>query len=224
MHLKPRMNTNKHKFGLVILALASLPGFAQTLPLPASKLPLELEGVGIDEHLGREIDLDLTFVAENGYPVPLRNYFHQGRPVILNLVYYSCPMLCNLILNGETQVLREIPWMPGKEFEVVTISFDPRESFDLARQKKAVYLESYNRPAPGWHFLTDYQGNAKRLAQLMGFNYRYDPRIEQFAHTAAIFVLTPTGRISRYLYGVRYRARDLRFALAEASEGKTTMT
>jgi protein SCO1 len=218
------MNASERKFGVVILALASLPGFAQTLPLPTSKLPLELEGVGIDEHLGRDIDLDLTFVAENGYPVPLRNYFQQGRPVILNLVYYSCPMLCNLILNGETQVLREIPWMPGKEFEVVTISFDPRESFDLARQKKAVYLESYNRPAPGWHFLTDYQGNAKRLAQLMGFNYRYDPRIEQYAHTAAIFVLTPKGRISRYLYGVRYRARDLRFALAEASEGKTTMT
>jgi protein SCO1 len=192
--------------------------------LPASMLPSQLEGVGIDEHLGREIDLNLTFIAEDGYPVALRQYFHPGRPVILNLIYYSCPMLCNLILNGETETLRQIPGMPGKEFEVVTISIDPSESFDLARKKKAVYLSSYNRPAPGWHFLTDHDGNARRLAGLVGFKYRYDERQQQYAHAAAIMILTPEGKMARYLYGVRYPPRDVRFALAEASEGRSTLS
>lgn len=206
------------------LVLCALPLLADPPALPTGVLPQQLEGVGIEEHLGREIDLNLTFIAENGYPVALREYFHQGRPVVLNLIYYACPMLCNLILNGQTAALREIPWTPGNEFEVVTISIDPSESFDLARRKKAVYLGSYNRPAPGWHFLTDHQGNAKRLAELVGFKYRYDERQGQFAHAAAIFVLTPEGRMSRYLYGARYRSRDLRFALAEASQNKITMT
>jgi protein SCO1/2 len=191
---------------------------------PPNVLPPMLQGVGVDEHLGRDIDLNLTFTAENGYPVALKDYFNQGRPVILNLIYYSCPMLCNLILNGQTAVLREIPWTPGKEFEVVTISIDPREAFDLARKKKLVYLGSYDRPAPGWHFLTDRDGNAKRLAELIGFHYRYDESQEQYAHSAAIFILSPQGKISRYLYGVRYRARDLRFALAEAGANRVTTT
>jgi protein SCO1/2 len=222
-----RISSNIFAAGLLVSALAfgqsrmgPKPGGAP----PPNVIPSMLEGVGVDEHLGRNIDLNLTFVAENGYPVPLSQYFKQGRPVILNLIYYSCPMLCNLILNGQTATLREIPWTPGNEFEVVTISIDPRESFDLARKKKAIYMASYERPAPGWHFLTDHQGNAKRLAELIGFHYRYDERLEQYAHSAAIFVLTPDGRISRYLYGARYRSRDLRFALAEASEGRTTMT
>jgi protein SCO1/2 len=129
-------------------------------------------------------------------------------------------MLCNLVLNGQTNALREIPWTPGEQFEVVTISIDPTENFGLARGKKAVYLASYDRPAPGWHFLADYQGNVKKLAGQIGFHYRFDERQHQYAHSAAIMVLTPEGRISRYLYGVRYRARDLRLALTEASEGK----
>ncbi len=211
------------------LVLCTLPLLGQALPkqsggLPTGVLPAQLEGVGIEEHLGREIDLNLTFIAENGYPVALRDYFHKGRPVILNLIYYSCPMLCNLILNGQTATLREIPWTPGNEFEIVTISIDPSEAFDLARKKKLVYLGSYDRPAPGWHFLTDHDGNAKRLSELVGFKYRYDEAQGQFAHAAAIFVLTPEGKISRYLYGARYRARDLRFALAEASQNRVTMT
>ena len=216
-------------FGL--LALAALPLAAQyhlskigdTSTLPANVRPPQLEGVGIDEHLGRPIDLSLTFVAENGYPVALSEYFHQGRPVILNLVYYNCPMLCTLVLNGQTEALRAIPWTPGKEYEVVTVSIDPRESFDVSRKKKAIYMGSFDRPAPGWHFLVDHEGNAKKLAEMAGFHYRYDPRIEQYAHPAAIMVLTPEGRMARYLYGVRYSPRDLRFALAEASEGRSTM-
>jgi protein SCO1 len=209
--------------GMTAVADNRLPSTDGPAGLPANVRPPQLEGVGIDEHLGRPIDLSLTFIAENGYPVALSEYFHQGRPVILNLVYYNCPMLCTLVLNGQTEALRAIPWTPGKEYEVVTVSIDPRESFDVSRKKKAIYMGSFDRPAPGWHFLVDHDGNAKKLAEMAGFHYRYDPRIEQYAHPAAIMVLTPEGRMARYLYGVRYSPRDLRFALAEASEGRSTM-
>jgi protein SCO1/2 len=220
---------------MLLLALASVPLCVQPLhaqkwdksqppgTLPSNVRPRQLEGVGIVEKLGNPIDLSLQFIAENGYPVALSEYFHKDRPVILNLVYYTCPMLCTLVLNGETEALRAIPWTPGKEFEVVTISIDPNDNFGTARQKKALYLASYDRPAAGWHFLVDKDGNAKRLAEMVGFRYRYDERISQFAHPAAIMILTPEGRMARYLYGVRYSPRDVRFALAEASEGRTTM-
>lgn len=183
-------------------------------------LPAELEGVGIEEKLGAQIDLNLTFTAENGYQAPLKQYFQQGKPVLLNLVYYQCPMLCNLILNGQTSTLREIPWTPGNEFEIVTISIDPTETFELAAHKKQSYLASYNRPAPGWHFLTDYQGNAKRLADQVGFHYRRDDQTGQYAHAAVLTFLTPEGKVSRYLYGIHFRARDMRLALTEASQSK----
>ena len=183
-------------------------------------LPDQLEGVGIEEKLGARIDLGLTFIDENGHPVALREYFGQGRPVILNLVYYSCPMLCTLVLNGQTSALREMPWTPGEQFEVVTISIDPRETFGMAREKKEIYLTNYDRPAPGWHFLADHEGHAKQLAEQIGFHYRYDERIGQFAHAAAIMVLGEDGTVSRYLYGIQFRSRDLRLALTEASEGK----
>lgn len=216
----------------VWLLLLAAPLFAQkdNVPsgapgaLPAGVLPPMLQGVGVDEHLGFPVDLNLTFIAENGYPVKLGDFFHKGRPVILDLIYYECPMLCDLILNGQTDVMRQIPWTPGNEYEVVTISINPQESFDLAQKKKAVYLGSYNRPAPGWHFLADNDGNAKKLAEQIGFHYRYDARQQQFAHAAAIFVLTPEGKISRYLYGTHFRPFDMRFALAEASENRTSMT
>ena len=170
--------------------------------------------------MGAPVDLNLTFTGEDGYPVALRDYFQKGRPVILNLVYYNCPMLCTLILNGQTEAMRQIPWTPGNEYEIVTISIDPRETFSDARKKKAVYLGSFDRPAPGWHFLADHDGNALRLAQQVGVKYRYDPRQEQYAHPAVVMILTPEGRMARYLYGVRYSPRDIRFALAEASEGR----
>ena len=187
-------------------------------------LPPQLEGIGIEERLGRQIDLDLQFTDERGYQVPLRNFFHKDKPVLLNLVYYACPMLCNLVLNGQTQVLREIPWTPGEEFEIVTVSIDPSESFDLAVRKKQMYLESYGKRAPGWHFLTDYKGNVKKLAGQVGFQYRWDERSQQFAHAAAITFLTPEGKVSRYLYGIRFKARDVRLALTEASESKLGIT
>jgi protein SCO1 len=192
--------------------------------LPVGVRPAMLEGVGIEEHLGRQIDLNLTFTAENGYPVALSEYFHKGKPVILDLIYYSCPNLCTLVLNGQTAAMRELlPWTPGNEYEVVTISIDPNESFDLARKKKAIYLSSFDHPAPGWHFLCDRDGNAKKLAETLGFKYRWDERTQQFAHAAGIMVLTPEGKAARYLYGATFHPRDLRFSLAEASENRTTM-
>jgi protein SCO1 len=223
------------QFALLLLAIASLPLCVQQLAaqkwdksqppgtLPSNVRPRQLEGVGVVEKLGNPIDLNLQFIAENGYPVALSEYFHKGRPVILNFVYYTCPMLCTLVLNGETEALRAIPWTPGTEYEVVTISIDPNDNFDTARKKKAMYLASYDRQAPGWHFLVDKDGNAKRLAEMAGFHYTYDARQAQFAHPAAIMILTPEGRLARYLYGVRFSPRDVRFALAEASEGRTTM-
>jgi protein SCO1/2 len=200
----------------------SNPGYSES-KLPPNVRPPQLKDVGITERLRQQVDLNLEFVAEDGYPVKLGKYFHQSRPVILNLVYYECPQLCTLILNAQTETMRELDWTPGNQYEVVTISIDPREHFGIARQKKAQYMSSYDRPAPGWHFLTDKDGNAKRLAESIGFNYAYDPRIEQYAHPAAIMVLTPEGKMSRYLYGITYREKDLRFALAEAAENRVTV-
>jgi protein SCO1/2 len=195
---------------------------APSLKARDEELPPELVGVDIAEHIGRKVNLDLQFTAESGYQVPLRRYFEKGKPVLLNFVYYRCPMLCNLVLNGQTAALRELAWTAGKEFEIVTISIAPEEQFNLARAKKKFYLETYDREAAqqGWHFLTDFQGNTKRLADEVGFQYRWDPKTEQWAHTAAIMMLTPDGRISRYLYGVKFKERDLRLGLTEASEGK----
>jgi protein SCO1/2 len=183
-------------------------------------LPPQLDNVGVVEQIGRKVDLNLTFTGENGYPVKLGDFFHAGRPVILDLVYYSCPMLCNLVLNGQATTMRQIPWTAGGEFEVVTISIDPAETFALARQKRAAYLASYERPTEGWRFLADLDGNSKKLADQVGFHYTYDETTRQYAHQAAIMILTPEGKVSRYLYGIDFRPRDLRLALTEASQGK----
>lgn len=203
---------------LSALLAAMAPVCAQ---LPAHQTPRELEGVGIEERLGHKIDLSLEFIGEDGYPHPLGEYFSSGKPVILNLVYYSCPMLCTLVLNGQTEALREIPQTVGKDFEIVTISIDPTENYKLALSKKVAYLASYERSKDGWHFLADYRNNVARLAEQVGFRYRWDDRSKQYAHAAAIMILSPDGMVSRYLYGVRFKPFDLRLALAEAAGGKT---
>lgn len=197
------------------------PGYTPS-ELPPNAVVPQLAKVDIEEKLNTQVDLDLVFEDENGDEVKLGKFFHQGRPVILNLVYYECPQLCTLILNNQVNAMRELDWMPGKEYEIVTISIDPREHFGQAREKKASYLASYDRPAPGWHFLTDYRGNVKKLADSIGFYYTYDERIDQYAHAAGIMILTPEGRMSRYLYGIDYKAQDLRFGLAEAAENRIT--
>jgi protein SCO1 len=206
-------------WGLFVLALALTLG-AQAEPL----LPPQLAGVGVVEQLGRKVDLGLTFVNSDGRVVKLGDFFHAGRPVILNLVYYSCPMLCTLVLNGQTSAMGKIPWTPGQEYEVVTISIDPTETSELARQKRAGYIEQLGRGGAGWHFLTDLDGHVKTLADQVGFHYKYDEQIKQYAHQAAIMILTPGGAVSRYLYGIDFRPRDVRLALTEASEGKFSLS
>jgi len=218
---------------VALLALGASCAFAQYKVRPdtpvsekdlANRIPAQLVGVGIEEHLGRAIDLDLTFNDENGQVVKLRDFFNKGRPVILDLVYYTCPQLCSLILNRQVELMRQMPGVPGADYEVVTISIDPRDTPEIAKEKKASYLATYGKPAPGWHFLTDREDNAKRLAELVGYHYRWDPRIQQYAHLAGIMILTPQAKVARYLYGINYRAIDLRFGLAEAAENRSTLT
>ncbi len=220
-------------YPVALFALGSACAFAQYIDRPSGaipatdpkdRLPAQLVGVGIEEHLGRTVDLDLTFNDEDGKVVKLRDFFHKGRPVLLDLVYYNCPQLCTLILNRQVEIMKQMPWTPGNQYEIVTISIDPRETPEDARKKKASYLASYGKPADGWHFLTDRDNNAKRLAELIGYHYRWDPRIQQFAHLAGIMILTPEGKMARYLYGINYRALDLRFGLAEAAENRSTIT
>ncbi len=193
-----------------------------TAPSPgdaAADKPGLLSKIHIDQKLNHQVPLDLRFTDEAGREVRLGEYF-GNRPVILALVYYECPMLCTQVLNGLVTALGVMNFEPGREFEVVAVSFNPREGPGLASQKKAAYLERYGRPhtAAGWHFLTGTEESIRQLADAVGFRYEYDERIKQYAHGAGIEVLTPAGVISKYFYGIEYSARDLRLGLIEASE------
>lgn len=192
----------------------------------AGPLPKEAEGVGISEHPNAQLPLQLAFVDDDGKPVTLGDYLKGQRPVLLTLNYYRCPMLCTLQLNGLIEALKNMPWTAGEQFDIVTVSFDPRETPQLARLKKQNYLESYGRPetAAGWHFLTGREENIKTLTDTVGFRYRYDKDADQYVHVACAFVCTPDGRVSRYLYGVMYDPRTLRLSLLEAGEGKVGST
>jgi protein SCO1/2 len=197
-------------FGLILILAA--PGRA------AAQLPRSLQGVGFDQNLNAQIPLDLPFRDESGQLVRLGDYF-RDRPVILVLAYYRCPMLCTQVLNGLVRALLEVPLDLGRDFQVVTVSFDPRETPEMAAAKKKTYLERYGRPGAeaGWHFLTGDQEPITRLTQTVGFRYRYDPDHDQFAHASGIMVLTPLGKLSRYFYDISYSPRDLRLGLVEAS-------
>uniref|UniRef100_Q02BR0 Electron transport protein SCO1/SenC n=1 Tax=Solibacter usitatus (strain Ellin6076) TaxID=234267 RepID=Q02BR0_SOLUE len=185
-------------------------------------LPGALLGVGIDQKLDQQVPLNLTFKDEAGRAVPLSTYFQSGKPVILALVYYRCPMLCTQILNGVAGSLKAISLDPGKDFEVVAVSFDPKDTPETAASKKQMYLRRYARPntANGWHLLTGDEANIKALTDAVGYHYKYDPATDQFAHASGIMVLTPEGRLSRYFYGVEYQPRDVRLGLVEASQNK----
>jgi len=190
--------------------------------LAAEPVPYELKAIGITEHLGEQLSLDLEFTNEAGEKVRLQKYFDGKRPVMLALVYYECPMLCNLLFTGINKSLQQLKWTVGQEFQIVTVSIDPKEGPELARMKKATHMETYGRPGAedGWHFLTGSEAQIKQLASEVGFGYRYDEKEKQFAHAAAITMVSPQGMISRYLYGVQFAARDMKLALLEASEGK----
>jgi protein SCO1/2 len=186
-----------------------------------TSLPPTLRDVGFDQRLNEQLPLNLVFKDEAGRSIQLGDYF-DGKPVILVLAYYRCPMLCTQVLNGLVRALLDIPFEVGKEFNVVTVSFDPRETPELAAAKKKTYLERYGRPGAedGWHFLTGEPDSIRRLTEAVGFRYRYDARNDQFAHASGIMILTPTGKISRYFYDITYSPRDLRLGLVEASENK----
>jgi protein SCO1/2 len=185
-------------------------------------LPAALKGVGIDQKLNTQIPLDLQFRDEFGRSVPLSTYFHPGKPVLLALVYYRCPMLCTQILNGMESSLKAVSFTPGQDFEVVSVSFDPKDTPDIAASKKQMYLRRYGRPdtANGWHFLTGDEANIKALTDAAGFHYKYDPKTDQFAHASAIMIVTPEGKLSKYFYGVEYAPRDVRLGLVEASRSE----
>lgn len=209
----------------VTLSLAAL-AVTATLPLSAGAQraeppPPELEGIGITEHLNAPLPLDARFRDENGQEVTLGRYFGD-RPVVLALVYYRCPMLCGLVLQGMLEAIQPLSWTPGQDYEIVTVSIDPAESPTLAKAKKYRYIRELGRPeaAAGWHFLTGSEDQIRRLAEAVGFRYRWNPDRQEFMHAAAIYVCTPEGRLSRYLYGIQYEPQTLRLALLEASQGR----
>ena len=189
--------------------------------IPSSQMPGVLGKVAFEQRLNEPLPLELTFTDEDGRRVKLGDYFGK-RPVVLAFVYYECPMLCTLVLNGLTGVLSLIDETAGKEFDVVAVSFDPRETPVLAAAKKKTYLDTYKRPqaANGWHFLTGAESSIAALTQAAGFSYAWDEATQQFAHASGIVVATPDGRLSRYFFGVDYAARDVQFALIESSAGK----
>ncbi|MDQ6892857.1 MAG: SCO family protein [Acidobacteriota bacterium] len=181
--------------------------------------PAILRDVGVVQRLGQPLPLDAIFQDEAGRAVRLGQYFGK-RPVVLVLAYYDCPMLCTEVLNGLLSSLKTLSFDVGKEFEVVIVSFDPREKPADAAAKKKPYVEAYGRAgaAEGWHFLTGGAGSIERVTNAVGFRYKYDESAGQFAHAAAIYIATPDGRLSRYFYGIDYAPRDLRLGLIEASE------
>lgn len=179
-----------------------------------------LAKVGFTQNLNAQIPLNLVFQDETGASVPLSTYFGK-KPVLLNLVYFQCPMLCGEVLNGIIRTLRMIPLSAGKDFNVVTVSIDPREKPTLAAAKKAVYLDKYHRKGAenGWAFLTGSASEIQTLADIVGFHFTYDKEIDQFAHASGIMIVTPTGRLSHYFFGVEYPPQDVRLSLVDASQG-----
>jgi protein SCO1/2 len=198
-------------------------GFYSSPPArePASERPAALRDVGLDQKLNGQLPLDAMFKDAQGRDVAIGDIFTSGRPVVLALVYFECPMLCTQVLNGLTGALETLSLDAGKDFDVIALSFDPREEPKLAKAKKIAYMGRYGRPGTedGWHFLTGTQESIARVTDAVGFRYTFDENIGQFAHGALITVLTPEARISRYLYGIDYGGRDLRLALVEASDG-----
>ncbi|MGE5127600.1 MAG: SCO family protein [Betaproteobacteria bacterium] len=211
---------------LLALSLAALPALAAAQmgpvpPPPRAATPGILQQVGFDQKLGGKIPLDLAFKDETGKDVKLSDYF-GSKPVVLSLVYFRCPMLCTISLNGLAAALEVLSFVPGQEFNVLTVSFDPHEGPVLAAAKKKAYMARYKRSQAekGWHFLTGSQESVDALTKAVGFRYVWDEATKQFAHPAGVVVATPEGRISRYLFGVEYSPKDLRLALVDSAGGR----
>jgi protein SCO1 len=204
------------RFACWALLAATVPAGGQVYGPP----PL-LRKVGVEQKMGAQVRLDVPFADETGQPVTLRRYT-GSRPVILALVYYQCPSLCNLILNGVLTSVKGLKLEAGRDFEVVAVSFDPRDTPELAARKKATYLSKLGRAdgQSGWHFLTGSETSSRAVAESVGFRFAYDPLTNQYAHPSAIMLLTPEGRVARYFYGINYPARDMRLGLVEASNNR----
>jgi protein SCO1/2 len=196
-------------------------GYKQERGVTASEVPAALREIGFDQNLSKRVPLDATFKDEAGRTVALGDYFGK-RPVVLLFAYYDCPMLCTMVINGLASALDVLALEPGRDFEIVTVSFDPRDTPQTAAAKKAAYISRYKHPggAAAWHFLTGEQPSIDRLTKAAGFRYVWDKDTNQFAHPTGVIVLTPDGRLARYLFGIEYGPRDLRFAIIEASNGK----
>lgn len=197
--------------------LVAIGGNAQT----SNTAPILPGKVSVAQKLGAQVPLDLVFHNERGEVVKLRQLF-RGKPVLLNFVYFNCPMLCPMTLEGMASSLSELKFSIGKEFDVITVSIDPRDKASVAAELKDKYVKRYGRldAANGWHFLTSTETPIKKLTDTVGFQYAYDPKSDQFAHASVMLVLTPDGKTSRYFYGFQYKPRDLRLAIVEASGGK----
>ncbi|MBA3271421.1 MAG: SCO family protein [Acidobacteria bacterium] len=202
-------------------AQSNIPGVNPDPGVPSSQMPSVLSQVSFDQRLNEQLPLDTPFMDEDGRPVRLGNYFGT-KPVILAFVYFECPMLCTQVLNGLTTSLTILEEEVGREFDVVAISFDPRETPVLASGKKKSHVDRYKRPASasGWHFLTGDDSSIKAVTKAAGFNYVWDDRTQQFAHPSGIVVATPDGKLSRYFFGIDYASRDVKFALMESSAGR----
>ena len=207
--------------GFLLAALSIASAQQDLLNMKGVDRPNPLKNVGIDQKLNTQIPLDLPFIDDAGRSVKLGDYFGK-KPVLLALVYYSCPMLCTQILNGVASSLKAVTFNPGQEFEVVVVSFDAREKAPLAAEKKASILNAYHRPqtANGWHLLTGDLKSINALTQAVGFHFSYDAHTNQFAHASGIQLLTPEGKLSRYFYGVEYSPKDIRLGLIEAAQNK----
>jgi protein SCO1 len=209
-----------NRFLAVLLACSGCLARAQIYGAPQTQVYAPaglLQKVGINQRMGAQIPLDLPFADESGRDVTLRQYL--GKPVILALVYYQCPSLCNMVLNGVLGSIKGLDMTAGNQYEIIAVSFDPRETPQMATAKKETYLRDYKRPGAeqGWHFLTGPETSSKALTDAVGFRYVYDSLTNQYAHSSAIMILTPAGRVARYFYGIQYPPRDVRLGLVEAS-------
>lgn len=196
----------------------------QNDPTNAEALPTQLEGADIQPNLGAQLPVDTQLIDQDGRAVRLSDYLSDGKPTLLVFAYYSCPMLCTLVLNGLTQGLKALPWTAGRDFRVLTVSIDPRDTPQVAHDKRLNYLRTYGREVEerGWEFLTGTPEQVSRLASTAGFHYRWDESQQQYAHAAGVFFLTPEGKLSRVLYGVSFDPQDIRLALSDASGGKVS--
>lgn len=209
----------------------SVPVRAQTWKEPTEGIPnttpAELQGVDVVEHLGGALPKDAVFRDTEGKAVKLGDFFGGKRPTVFVFAYHTCPMLCSLVLDATVKALNDVPWTVGDEFDVVSVSIDPKDTPETATKKRSDVVASYPRArgnTRGWHFLVGDEANIRKVTDAVGFEYRYDARQKQYAHPAAIYLLTPEGHLARYLYGIQYDPADLRLGLLEASQGKSIST